>query len=143
MSIILPETDEDGFLLHLDDWSEEVGRAMARADGEDLDQQKWDQILKAREYYQQFEIVPPVRVFAKHIGTTEKALRDIWKRGPMNPIAKYGGLPKPTGCVQAATYKRISAVFVMKSTNKIYVAEMIAASMILPPPFVRQKPCPV
>jgi len=26
-------------------------------------------------------------------------LYDAWKTGPMKQIAKYGGLPKPTGCV--------------------------------------------
>jgi len=23
----------------------------------------------------------------------------MWMTGPMKPITKYGGLPKPTGCV--------------------------------------------
>ncbi|MGB5409136.1 MAG: hypothetical protein WBN43_20425 [Thiogranum sp.] len=23
----------------------------------------------------------------------------MWRSGPMKPITKYGGLPKPTGCV--------------------------------------------
>jgi len=23
----------------------------------------------------------------------------MWMSGPMKPITKYGGLPKPTGCV--------------------------------------------
>jgi tRNA 2-thiouridine synthesizing protein E len=40
-----------------------------------------------------------VRKFAKYIGADTKALFDLWMTGPMKPITKYGGLPKPTGCV--------------------------------------------
>ena len=29
----------------------------------------------------------------------KKDLFKLWTTGPMKPITKYGGLPKPTGCV--------------------------------------------
>jgi hypothetical protein len=29
----------------------------------------------------------------------------MWMTGPMKPITKYGGLPKPTGCVWAPFLK--------------------------------------
>ncbi|MEN8213381.1 MAG: TusE/DsrC/DsvC family sulfur relay protein, partial [Pseudomonadota bacterium] len=32
-------------------------------------------------------------------GIDKKVLFDVWNTGPMKPISKYGGLPKPTGCV--------------------------------------------
>ena len=56
-------------------------------------------MLKAREYYETYSAVPPVRKFAKFIGADTKSLFDLWMTGPMKPITKYGGLPKPTGCV--------------------------------------------
>ena len=45
--------------------------------------------------------VPAVRNFAKEFNMDRKAskLYEVFQSGPMKKIAKYGGLPKPTGCV--------------------------------------------
>ena len=50
----LPDRDGDGYLKDMGDWTEEIGRAMAHADDYELDDTKWAQILKAREYYEEF-----------------------------------------------------------------------------------------
>jgi tRNA 2-thiouridine synthesizing protein E len=95
----LPTRDGDGYLANMNDWTEEVGKAMAIADGIELDDTKWSQILQAREYFDEFQSVPPIRKFAKHVGVDQKEIFELWMTGPMKPITKYGGLPKPTGCV--------------------------------------------
>ena len=95
----LPARDGDGYLESMDDWSAEIGRAMAEEDGVELTDEKWDQIMKAREYYEEFQSVPPIRKFAKFLDKDQKEIFDLWMTGPMKPITKYGGLPKPTGCV--------------------------------------------
>jgi tRNA 2-thiouridine synthesizing protein E len=95
----IPERDGDGYLLDMNEWTPEIGRAMAEADGIELDDAKWDQILKAREYFEDNAVVPPIRKFAKYIGINQKEVFKMWNTGPMKPITKYGGLPKPTGCV--------------------------------------------
>jgi tRNA 2-thiouridine synthesizing protein E len=95
----LPERDGDGYLVDPNEWTPEVAHAMAEADGIELDDVKWDQILKAREYYEDQAVVPPIRKFSKHIGADQKEMFKLWMSGPMKPITKYGGLPKPTGCV--------------------------------------------
>jgi tRNA 2-thiouridine synthesizing protein E len=95
----LPERDGDGYLVDSDAWTEEIARAMAEADGVELDDVKWQQILKAREYYEDNAVVPPIRKFAKYMGEDQKGMFKLWMSGPMKPITKYGGLPKPTGCV--------------------------------------------
>ncbi|NWG40080.1 MAG: TusE/DsrC/DsvC family sulfur relay protein [Hydrogenophilaceae bacterium] len=95
----LPARDGDGYLENMNDWTEEIGRAMAEADGIELTDAKWEQILKAREYYDEYQQVPPIRKFAKYIDMDQKEVFNMWMTGPMKPITKYGGLPKPTGCV--------------------------------------------
>lgn len=95
----LPERDGDGYLVDMNIWSPEIGQAMAEADGLQLDEVKWEQVVKAREYYEEFSVVPPIRKFAKYLGADQKEMFKIWMTGPMKPITKYGGLPKPTGCV--------------------------------------------
>jgi len=44
-------------------------------------------------------VVPPIRKFSKYCGEDQKAMFKLWMTGPMKPITKYGGLPRPTGCV--------------------------------------------
>ena len=95
----IPERDGDGYLADMSLWTPEMGRAMAEVDGVGLDEIKWDHIVKAREYFDQFGVVPPIRKFAKYIGADQKDMFKMWMTGPMKPITKYGGLPKPTGCV--------------------------------------------
>ncbi|MBK7616578.1 MAG: TusE/DsrC/DsvC family sulfur relay protein [Vitreoscilla sp.] len=95
----IPERDGDGYLANMNSWTPEIGRAMAQADGFELDEVKWNHILKAREFYEEEQTVPPIRKFAKFLDEDQKELFKIWMTGPMKPITKYGGLPKPTGCV--------------------------------------------
>ncbi|MCI4679192.1 TusE/DsrC/DsvC family sulfur relay protein [Rhodoblastus acidophilus] len=95
----LPKRDGDGYLLDMDAWTPEIGKAMAEADGFEMTDQKWEQVLKAREYFDDAQSVPPIRKFASYIGMANKDLFELWQTGPMKPITKYGGLPKPTGCV--------------------------------------------
>jgi tRNA 2-thiouridine synthesizing protein E len=95
----LPERDGDGYLLDMNEWTPEIGRAMAEADGVELDDAKWSQIEAARQYYEDENVVPAIRKFAKYIKMDQKEVFKMWMTGPMKPITKYGGLPKPTGCV--------------------------------------------
>jgi len=95
----IPERDGDGYLVDMNVWSPEVGKAMAEDDGITIDDIKWEQIIKAREYYEEYSVVPPIRKFAKFMGADQKDMFKMWMTGPMKPITKYGGLPKPTGCV--------------------------------------------
>jgi TusE/DsrC/DsvC family sulfur relay protein len=95
----IPERDSDGYLSDMSIWTPEIGRAMADVDGVQLDDVQWGHILRARAYYEEFGVVPPVRKFAKYVGEDQKDMFKLWMTGPMKPITKYGGLPKPTGCV--------------------------------------------
>ena len=95
----MPNRDGDGYLTNMNDWTPEIAHAMAKEDGIELDDVRWEQIIKAREYYEEHSVVPPIRKFAKYLGADKKDMFELWMTGPMKPITKYGGLPKPTGCV--------------------------------------------
>ncbi|MDZ4201323.1 MAG: TusE/DsrC/DsvC family sulfur relay protein [Gallionella sp.] len=95
----LPARDGDGYLADMGEWTKEIGQAMADADGYELNEQKWEHIMKAREFFEEYGSVPPIRKFAQQIGEDQKAIFELWMTGPMKPITKYGGMPKPTGCV--------------------------------------------
>ncbi|WP_373510550.1 TusE/DsrC/DsvC family sulfur relay protein [Thiocapsa sp.] len=91
--------DNEGFLLNRDDWSEEVAVELAKADDFEMTDQVMGFIREARAMYEADGVVPPIRIFAKKQKVSTKDLYDIFRKGPMKLICKWGGLPKPTGCV--------------------------------------------
>jgi TusE/DsrC/DsvC family sulfur relay protein len=98
---LIMERDGDGFLIDMNTWTPEVMVEMFEADGVEVTDEKVNHINLAREMYEETSMVPRVKDFGKALGMDRKAkgLYDEWKTGPMKQIAKYGGLPKPTGCV--------------------------------------------
>jgi TusE/DsrC/DsvC family sulfur relay protein len=95
----IPIRDGDGYLESMRDWTPEIAKAMTEADNYELNDEKWAHIMKAREFYEELGTVPPIRKFVKNIEADQKEVCALWMTGPMKPITKYGGLPKPTGCV--------------------------------------------
>ena len=100
------ETDEEGYLANRTDWSEDIAKEMAKADNCDLSQNHWEVINFLREYYEEYQIAPAVRVLTKAIGKklgpdkgNSKYLYELFPYGPAKQACKYAGLPKPTGCV--------------------------------------------
>ena len=100
------ETDEEGYLANLAEWDEQVAKAMAEEDDCDLSENHWEVINFLREYYEEYQIAPAVRVLTKAIGKklgkdkgNSKYLYQLFPYGPAKQACKYAGLPKPTGCV--------------------------------------------
>lgn len=91
--------DGEGFLVDRDDWSEAVAFQLAQGDGFAIDEEVMGYIREARRMYEEDGVVPPIRKFAKAMNTDTKHLYDVFQKGPMKLICKWGGLPKPTGCV--------------------------------------------
>ncbi len=100
------ETDEEGYIQNLSDWSPEVAEVMATEDDCELTENHWEVINFLRNYYQEYQIAPAVRVLTKAIGKklgpdkgNSKYLYQLFPYGPAKQACKYAGLPKPTGCV--------------------------------------------
>ena len=100
------ETDEEGYLSDLNQWEPEVANVMAAIDDAELTENHWEVINFLREYYEEYQIAPAVRVLTKAIGKklgkdkgNSKYLYELFPYGPGKQACKYAGLPKPTGCV--------------------------------------------
>jgi tRNA 2-thiouridine synthesizing protein E len=93
------KVDGEGFLVDRDDWSEEVARELAKGDDMEITDEIMGYIIEARQMFEADGVVPPIRKFAKAMNTDTKHLYDVFQKGPMKLICKWGGLPKPTGCV--------------------------------------------
>ncbi len=93
------ETDGEGYLRNRSEWTPEIAREIARRDGRELTDEIMKYINAAREMYDRNGTVPPIRRFTKDMGVDKKQLFQVFETGPMKIICKWGGLPKPTGCV--------------------------------------------
>ena len=100
------EVDEEGYLSNLNDWTPEIAEYMAKDEDAELTESHWEVINFLREYYDEYQIAPAVRVLTKAIGKklgkdkgNSKYLYELFPYGPGKQACKYAGLPKPTGCV--------------------------------------------
>lgn len=94
------ELDEDGFLVVLDQWNEDVAKFLAKEEGvEDLNEDHWKVINYLRGYFAEYGIAPMVRKMTKESGYSLKEIYDLFPSGPAKGACKVAGLPKPTGCV--------------------------------------------
>ncbi len=100
------EVDEEGYLVNLSEWNKDVGEYIAAAENLPLTENHWEVINFLREYYEEYQIAPAVRVLTKAIGKkfgAEKGnsayLYDLFPYGPGKQACKFAGLPKPTGCI--------------------------------------------
>jgi TusE/DsrC/DsvC family sulfur relay protein len=100
------ETDEEGYLTDIRQWDPKVAEHMARSDGIELTDAHWVVLNILRDYYNEYQSAPAIRVLNKQIG--KKVGKDkgnsayvysLFPQGPAVQACKYAGLPKPTGCV--------------------------------------------
>ena len=98
--------DEKGYLLDYSDWSPLVAETMAENDGIQLDADHWAVLDIFREYFESYEIEPPMRalvklsreVFGDDRGSSRYLYR-LFPDGPGIQACRYAGLPRPLSCV--------------------------------------------
>lgn len=94
------ELDEDGFMVNLDEWNEDVAVYLASTEQVDeLTEDHWKLINYLKDYYKEYGIAPMVRKMCKDTGFKLKEIYDLFPTGPAKGACKIAGLPKPTGCV--------------------------------------------
>ncbi len=100
------ETDNEGYITNIDDWSPEVAEKMAANEDCELTNNHWEEIKFMRRYYKEYKIFPTVRVLTREIGRTfgadkgnSRYLYGLFPYGPVKQAGKYAGLPKPSTCV--------------------------------------------
>jgi TusE/DsrC/DsvC family sulfur relay protein len=104
--ILWATVDEEGFLVNLADWTKEIAEEMAKGDDVELSDEHWEVIDFLRDYYEEYQIAPAVRVLTKAIGKkmgkdkgNSKYLYSLFPYGPGKQGCRFAGLPKPTGCI--------------------------------------------
>ncbi|HIF9158828.1 TPA: sulfurtransferase TusE [Photobacterium damselae] len=100
------ETDAQGYLKNVDDWSKELVPLLAGEEGIELTEAHWEVIHFVREFYLEFNTSPAIRMLvkamAKQYGEEKGSSRYLYKlfpKGPAKQATKLAGLPKPVKCI--------------------------------------------
>ena len=95
------ETDDQGYLLE-PDYSDDVVRVIAAAEGIELTDAHWQVVNYLREEYKENGHTPNFRNMLKGMGNIipgceSKTLYDLFPIGPAKQGCKVAGLPQPLG----------------------------------------------
>jgi tRNA 2-thiouridine synthesizing protein E len=100
------EHDEEGYITNLGEWTKELADVIADSENIDMTDEHWAVVNFLREYYDEYQIAPAVRVLIKAIKKSmgpdvgnNKYMYELFPYGPAKQACKIAGLPKPTGCV--------------------------------------------
>ena len=59
------ETDAFGYLLNIADWNEDVAKHIAQLEGVELTEAHWEVIYFVRDFYQEYNTSPAIRMLVK------------------------------------------------------------------------------
>ncbi len=100
------ETDEEGYLQDISLWTRDLAELIAKDENIEMTHDHWEVVTFLRDYYEEYQIAPAVRILTKAIKKTlgadkgnSKYLYELFPYGPAKQACKIAGLPKPTGCI--------------------------------------------
>lgn len=98
--------DKHGYLLVLDDWEPAVAERFAELENITLTEAHWEVIRFVRDFYQEFNTSPAVRMLVKAMAAkfgpekgSSKYLFMLFPEGPAKQATRLAGLPKPAKCL--------------------------------------------
>ena len=100
------DTDPEGYLKNLNDWSPSIAEILAEQEGIGLADDHWRVITALRTFYRTFEVSPAMRPLVKYIGQElgkDKGnsiyLMTLFPPSPARVASKIAGLPRPDNCL--------------------------------------------
>lgn len=100
-------TDEEGFLVNLSDWSEDVAARLAAKDKLEMTETHWGLVDATRDFFEENQKHPStldlIHMLGKHLKKApgverhelDNFLYKLFPHGPDKQLAKIAGLPKP------------------------------------------------
>lgn len=86
--------DEDGYLVHYEDWDEKVAQALAKQEGiAELAADRLNMLKFIRDYYKTYDFFPIVSSICKNLHERKNCVHEKF----INPLIawKIAGLPHP------------------------------------------------
>lgn len=98
--------DKHGYLVNMQDWSEQVALTFAELENIQMQNAHWEVIWFVRDFYQQFHTSPAMRMLVKAMAEklgpdkgNSKYLFMLFPQGPAKQATRLAGLPKPAKCL--------------------------------------------
>ena len=96
------DRDSEGFLLHSEQWSEELAEVTARDNGiDELTPLHWQVINAMRTAYVEHGTMPWVHMTARVSKVPIKELYELFPKGPSRLVTKIAGIPRNRACISA------------------------------------------
>ena len=99
-------SDEEGYITEIGLWNKELAEMIAQGEDIEMTSDHWEVVNFLRDYYEEYQIAPAVRVLTKAVKKSlgpdkgnSKYLYELFPYGPAKQACKIAGLPKPTGCI--------------------------------------------
>ncbi|HYH22710.1 MAG TPA: TusE/DsrC/DsvC family sulfur relay protein [Azospirillum sp.] len=96
---------EAGWLENVNEWDEDIARAVAEQEGVALTDAHWDIIRTTRTFFEENGVIPEARVFSKIMKeqygaerATQQYFFSLFPHGLLKQANKIAGLPRPKGC---------------------------------------------
>lgn len=100
------QTDQHEYLANFSEWSPELARHIAELEQIELTDAHWEVIHFVRDFYQEYDTSPAMRVLVKAIGkrlgpdkANSRYLYRLFPKGPAKQATRIAGLPKPAKCI--------------------------------------------
>ncbi|AZI14106.1 TusE/DsrC/DsvC family sulfur relay protein [Avibacterium paragallinarum] len=102
----LIETDNEGYLLNIEQWNSDVALAIAKQEKIELSEAHWEIIYFVRNFYEDYHTSPSIRMLVKAVSQkfgedkgNSRYLQRLFPEGPAKQATKLAGLPKPAKCL--------------------------------------------
>jgi tRNA 2-thiouridine synthesizing protein E len=97
---LMPERDDEGYLIEPADWNEDVARALALEENIQLSDLHWGVIRFMREYHDEHQVAADARFVIKHLETSlgkeaRKKLFELFPYGYVKQACKIAGMKRP------------------------------------------------
>lgn len=92
--------DDKGYVADPSQWTEDLARAIAAAQGiPELNERHWAALMAARNDYLDNGVSPNIRRITTISDVTTKELYQLFPKAPGMTVARVAGIPKPVGCI--------------------------------------------
>ncbi|CUS49045.1 MAG: tRNA 2-thiouridine synthesizing protein DsrC [Idiomarinaceae bacterium HL-53] len=100
------ETDKHDYLLNFEQWHPALAEHIATLENIQLTPAHWEVVHFVREFYQQYDTSPAMRVLVKAVAKklgedkgNSRYLYQLFPKGPAKQATRIAGLPKPAKCI--------------------------------------------
>ena len=98
--------DKHGYLADISCWNETLAVEFARLENIQLSAAHWEVVWFVRDFYQQYNTSPAIRILVKAMAEklgaekgNSKYLFMLFPDGPAKQATRIAGLPKPAKCL--------------------------------------------